>query len=285
MPKKKIQKNLWRNKLRTACTLNNMLEKCEYIIFFDTETTGLNTSKERIIQLSAIKTDKNLKEVARFNSYCNPYPMLISPKITEITGIKHEDVQNAPLEVEVVKDFNVFSQNSCFVAYNSEFDNAMLMSAFARAGINREISHFDAREVSYDNVPNSPDFKLATVCNELSITGNGDFHNAMYDVEMMLELFKKYYEMYTNFEDSENKKPKVKVFALNPWSIGKNKRLYVPTSCGSFYYDMIKKHWGEKDATFAEANMIDVEKQAIRLAAIRGCTLNNLKESVSYRDL
>ena len=60
MAKKKIEKKYWRNLLSTSNNLKRLLDKYEYIVFFDTETTGLNTSKERIIQISAIKTDKEL---------------------------------------------------------------------------------------------------------------------------------------------------------------------------------------------------------------------------------
>ena len=286
MAKKKIEKRLWRNLLRTSTILKNILNQCEFLIFFDTETTGLRTDTDKIIQLSAIKTDKDLNIISRFDSYCNPYPMLISPKITEITGITPADVENAPLEKDVVTEFNEFTQNCGFVAYNSEFDYEMITNAFARAGIKREILHFDVREIAYDVAPNSSDFKLSTICSYLNINKEGEFHNSMFDVEMMYELFKKFYTQYINFTDTESCKPKAKVFALNPWSIGKNRRIYVPTSLGCFYYDIIKKHWGEKDTSFDAVNMSDIERQAIDMAQRKGyASLNKVKESVSYRDL
>ena len=102
MAKAKESKNLWRNMLKTSTILKELVNNFEFLIFFDTETTGLKTDKDRIIQLSAIKTDKNLNEIDRFNSYANPYPLLISPKITEITGIRMSDVENAPLEKEMI---------------------------------------------------------------------------------------------------------------------------------------------------------------------------------------
>lgn len=279
-------KILWRNMLKTSTLLRELVNTFDYLVFFDTETTGLKTDKDRIIQLSAIKTDKELNEIDRFDSYANPYPLLISPKITEITGIKMSDVANAPLEKEMIIEFNKFSTNCCFIAYNSEFDADMLKNAFLRAGINRNIKHFDVREMAYDSVPNSSDFKLATVCDFIGLKKDGSFHNSMYDVEMMLDFFKVFYNQYLLFEDNEKNKPKVKVFALNPWSIGKNRRIYVPTSCGSFYYDIIKKHWGEKDASFDDANMCDVEEQAIKMANIKGYdNLSKVKESIFYRDL
>lgn len=286
MAKTKESKNLWRNMLKTSTILKELVNDFEFLIFFDTETTGLKTDKDKIIQLSAIKTDKNLNEIDRFNSYANPYPLLISPKITEITGIRMSDVENAPLEKEMISQFNIFSTNCCFIAYNSEFDSDMLNNAFLRAGINRKIKHFDVREMAYDTVPNSKDFKLSTVCDFIGLKREGSFHNSMYDVEMMLDFFKTFYRQYITFEDIEISKPKVKVFALNPWSIGKNRRIYVPTSCGSFYYDIIKKHWGEKDASFDDANMCDVEAQAIKMANKKGYdNLSKVKESIFYRDL
>lgn len=286
MSKKKEEKRMWRNLLRTATALNEILSLNEFLIFFDTETTGLKTNSDKIIQISAIKTDKDLNEIARFNSYCNPYPMLISPKITEITGITSSDVENAPLETKVISDFNEFSQECGFVAYNSEFDYEMLINAFKRANISRDIMHFDVREISYDIFPTSTDFKLSTICNNLNIVREGSFHDSMYDVEMMFELFKKYYPKYINFSDTESQKPKAKIFALNPWSIGKNRRIYVPTSLGTFYYDIIKKHWGEKDTSFDNVNMNDVEQQAINMAKRKGYeTLAKVKESITYRDL
>jgi hypothetical protein len=162
----------------------------------------------------------------------------------------------------------------------------MLNSATKRSSLSIPIVHFDVREMAYDMLPNAPDFKLSTICNTCGIAGNGNFHNSMYDVEMMLTFFKKYYNYYIEYEDKEYTKNKVKVFAINPWSIGKNKRLYVPTSCGCFYYDMIKKNWGEKDGLIDEVNMILVEEQAIKMASAKGYnSLSNVKESVSYHDM
>lgn len=285
MATKKTDKNLWRNLYKTALDIKCLIGECETLVFFDTETTGLNFERDRIIQISAIKTDKELNIIDTFDSFCNPYPILVSPKITEITGIKQSDIENAPSESIVMQQFDTFCGNSCFIAYNSEFDYNMTTNAFARAGIQRSIKHFDAREISYDIAPNCTNFKLSTVCEYLNIKKEGAFHNAMFDVEMTYELFKKYYDFYLTLKDEESKKPRVKVFALNPWSIGKNRRIYVPTSCGSFYYDVIKKNWGEKDASFSDANMADVEAQAIRMAKTMGTTLPKLKEKISYVDV
>ena len=284
--KKKTEKRLWRNIAKTAEKFKFIFNTADALVIFDTETTGLKTDKDRIIQISAIKIDKDFNEIDRFNMYANPYPILVSPKITSITGITADMVENAKTENEVIRLFNDFSQNCNFVAYNSEFDYEMLTSAFERAGIKRNIEHFDVREVAYDMIPNCTNFKLQTVCEYLELVKEENFHNAMFDVEMTFEILKKYYLTYLNFDNMEMSKAKAKVFALNPWSIGKNHRIYVPTSVGSFYYDVIKKHWGEKDASFDDANMIDIEEQAIKMALKKGYTsLGKVKESVFYRDL
>ena len=43
--------------LKTSTLLRELVIAFDYLVFFDTETTGLKTDKDRIIQLSAIKTD------------------------------------------------------------------------------------------------------------------------------------------------------------------------------------------------------------------------------------
>ena len=284
--KKKEEKRLWRNIEKTAENFKFIYNTAEFLVVFDTETTGLKTDKDRIIQISAIKINKDFNEIDRFNMYANPYPVLVSPKITSITGITADMVENAKPESEVMKLFDEFTKDCNFIAYNSEFDYEMLTAAFKRAGIERKIEHFDVREVSYDMVPNCSDFKLLTVCEYLELVNDDNFHDAMFDVEMTLKIIKKYYLTYLNFCNTEISKSKAKVFGLNPWSIGKNHRIYVPTSVGSFYYDVIKKHWGEKDASFDDVNMIDVEKQANDLATRKGyASLAKVKESVFYRDL
>lgn len=87
----------------------------------DLETTGFYIPpKDRIIEIGAVRIE-NLKIVKEFSTLVNPYKP-IPPIVSEITGIKNEDVKNAPRIGNALKDFYRFAQGSVITAYNVAFD-------------------------------------------------------------------------------------------------------------------------------------------------------------------
>ncbi|MBQ5879325.1 MAG: 3'-5' exonuclease, partial [Alistipes sp.] len=64
------------------------------IVFFDLETTGVNTSSDRIVEISLIKVMPNGEEIAKTRRI-NP-EMPIPPEATAVHGITDEDVKDAP---------------------------------------------------------------------------------------------------------------------------------------------------------------------------------------------
>ena len=60
-------------------------------IFYDTETTGLETAFAQILQFAAIKTDENLNELERFDIRCRLLPHIVpSPGAMLVTEISPE---------------------------------------------------------------------------------------------------------------------------------------------------------------------------------------------------
>lgn len=85
----------------------------------DIETTGFSTSNDEIIEIGAIKY-RNGEILERFNSYI--FASQVPPKITEITGITSDMVEDAPPLRTVLRDFKVFLNDSIFMAHNLKFD-------------------------------------------------------------------------------------------------------------------------------------------------------------------
>ncbi len=57
-------------------------------IFYDTETTGLETAFDQILQFAAIKTDDDLNELDRFDIRCRLMPHMVpSPGALRVTGV------------------------------------------------------------------------------------------------------------------------------------------------------------------------------------------------------
>lgn len=87
---------------------------------FDTETTGLKAESERVIEIGAVKFDKN-GTIEEFGTLIDP-ERRISPVITEITNITNEMLKGMPKASEAIPSFLEFSKDCILVAHNAPFD-------------------------------------------------------------------------------------------------------------------------------------------------------------------
>lgn len=109
------------------------------LLFFDIEATGLDTSRDRIVELSYIKVSPDGSEEAQTMRF-NP-TIHISAEATAVNGITDEDVAQCPTFADKAAELaRVFS--GCDIAgYNSNhFDVPMLVEEFIRAGVEFDVS-------------------------------------------------------------------------------------------------------------------------------------------------
>lgn len=104
------------------------------LAFIDLETTGVNVSTDRIVELSVLKISPNGKE-EWMSTRVNP-EMPIPAKTTAIHGIKDEDVANSPIFKEVAKNLALFLEGCDLAGYNAiKFDIPVLAEEFLRVNI------------------------------------------------------------------------------------------------------------------------------------------------------
>ena len=104
------------------------------IVFFDLETTGVDTANDRIVEISMIKIMPDGDEVVRTRRI-NPQ-MHIPEQATAIHGITDEDVKNEPTFAQIAKSLAQFIDGCDFGGFNSNrFDLPMLVEEFLRAGV------------------------------------------------------------------------------------------------------------------------------------------------------
>jgi DNA polymerase III subunit epsilon len=118
------------------------------IVFFDLETTGLNISKDQIIEISLLKVFPDGSEFSKTTLVKPEIP--ISDEAFAVHGIANEDVKNAPVFAEIAAEIQLFLQNCDIAGYNSNrFDLPLLMEEFLRVGID-----FDLRGIRFIDVQN-----------------------------------------------------------------------------------------------------------------------------------
>ncbi len=91
----------------------------DYVIF-DIETSGLNPSKDKIIEIGAVKYINNRK-VDEFNYLINPNVKL-EKIITEVTGLTDHDLIDKPNIKEILPKFLDFIGDYPVIGHNVSFD-------------------------------------------------------------------------------------------------------------------------------------------------------------------
>ena len=108
------------------------------IIFFDLETTGINVTTDRIVEISILKIFTDGHEESRTYKI-NP-EMPIPPETTKIHGISDEDVQDCPKFREVAKTIAQFIEGADIGGFNSnKFDIPVLAEEFIRAEVDIDL--------------------------------------------------------------------------------------------------------------------------------------------------
>jgi len=101
------------------------------IVFIDLETTGLNVSGDRIVEISLLKISPGGAE-KWFTSRVNP-EIPIPPKVTAIHGITDADVADCPKFREIAKTLAAFLEGCDLAGYNAiKFDIPLLAEEFLR---------------------------------------------------------------------------------------------------------------------------------------------------------
>ena len=104
------------------------------IVFFDLETTGVDTAKDRIVEISMVKVMPDGEQIVKTRKL-NP-GMHIPAEATAIHGITDEDVKDEPTFAQVAKSLEQFIRGCDFGGFNSNrFDLTVLVEEFLRAGV------------------------------------------------------------------------------------------------------------------------------------------------------
>ena len=109
------------------------------LIFFDLETTGVNASKDRIVEISYIKLMPNGTEVEK-TLRINP-EMHIPEEATAVHGITDADVADKPRFKDIAKELARVFEGCDIAGFNSNrFDVPLLAEEFLRADVDLDFS-------------------------------------------------------------------------------------------------------------------------------------------------
>lgn len=149
-------------------------------IFFDLETSCLNSKCAEIIEIAALKVS-NGEIIDKFNSLIKPQNGITADS-TAVNGITEEMVKDAPVASEVLADFINFIEKLPLVGHNiSSYDLPILRRCITELfDLELTNEYVDTLHLAKERISSIPNYKLSTIAAYFSI--NSDcFHRALAD--------------------------------------------------------------------------------------------------------
>jgi DNA polymerase-3 subunit epsilon len=160
-------------------------------IVFDTETTGLDSRDERIIELGGIELVNRFPTGRVFHQFINPQGREINPEAQAVHGISAADLVGKPTLPDIADEFLAFVDGAKLVAHNAGFDMAFINAELDRIGQppidpGRVIDTLALARRRHPMGPNS----LDALCRRYGIdNSHRTKHGALLDSELLAEVY------------------------------------------------------------------------------------------------
>jgi DNA polymerase-3 subunit epsilon len=177
-----------------------MLQLARPIAFIDLETTGVNLSTDRIVEIAIVRIMPDSSRSVK-RKLINP-EMPIPQASTDIHGISTEMVKDAPTFKQAGNEIKQFLENCDLGGYNSNrFDIPMLMEEFLRAGMSVDLSDrrmIDVQHIFYTMEPRTLSAAYKFYCQKELINA----HSAEVDINATIEVLFSQVEKYSQLGNS-----------------------------------------------------------------------------------
>ncbi len=155
-------------------------------VVFDIETTGFSSSRNRIIEIGAVRVvNGNITD--KFSTFVNP-DVPIPFEIEQLTGINDNMVLPYPKIDEILPQFLEFCGDSVLVAHNASFDVGFIAYNVSRLNIAFDPTVIDTVALARLLLPKLNRYKLDTVAKALNISLE-NHHRAVDDAGCTAEIF------------------------------------------------------------------------------------------------
>jgi len=158
-------------------------------VVFDTETTGLDAARDRVIAIGAVRLQAGSAAADAYSSLVDP-GRPIPQDSTTVHGITDADVAGARPFAEVMSEFAEWAGSGVVVGFAVGFDLAVLKAEHERAGLVwRAPRWLDVRHLLQLVKPTLPNPSLDTAAAWLGLAVS-ERHRAVGDARLTAEIFR-----------------------------------------------------------------------------------------------
>ncbi|OAP38869.1 DNA polymerase III subunit epsilon [Sinorhizobium glycinis] len=160
-------------------------------IIFDTETTGLDSREDRVIEIGGVELENQFPTGRTIHIYINPGDRKVHPDALAVHGITDDFLKDKPSFADVVDEIVDFFGDARWVAHNATFDIGFINAEFERLGlppiaIDRVTDTLAMARRKHPMGPNS----LDALCRRYGIDNSHRAkHGALLDSELLAEVY------------------------------------------------------------------------------------------------
>lgn len=188
----------------------------------DVETTGLNPKTDKLIEIGAVKVRGGIIGES-FHSYVYPGRKL-EARITELTGITDEMLEDAPPIEDVLPKLMEFIGEDVLLGHRILFDYSFIKKAAVNRKLSFEKKGIDTLKIARRYLPELESKRLGFLCEYFGI--ELDAHKAQSDAEAAARL---YFKLAQHFGGEDGFMPSTLVYKVkkeNPITKQQKERLY-----------------------------------------------------------
>lgn len=160
-------------------------------IIFDTETTGLDSREDRVIELGCVELVNRFPTGRTLHRLINAQGRSVHPDALAVHGISDADLADKPVFAEIIDVFIEFIDGAKLVAHNANFDIGFINAEFERLGQlaiepDRVVDTLALARRKHPMGPNS----LDALCRRYGIDNSRRTkHGALLDAELLAEVY------------------------------------------------------------------------------------------------
>ena len=166
----------------------NLTTLPEQFVVFDLETTGLNPDKHEIIEIGAIRVNRDSTKHDTFQTLVKPSKN-VPKKITELTGINQAMLDSDGKSLEMaLQEFISFVGDLRLVSFNAEFDMAFLRNASDKYSIDVSNPVSCALRMARRAWPGRHSYRLVDLAKDGNL-GDSGTHRALGDCQRTVIVY------------------------------------------------------------------------------------------------
>jgi DNA polymerase-3 subunit epsilon len=160
-------------------------------IIFDTETTGLDSKLDRVIEIGGVELENHFPTGRTLHLFISPGDRKVHPDALAVHGITDEFLKDKPSFADLAQQILDFFGDARWVAHNANFDMGFINAEFERIGLPPILQEkvTDTLALARRKHPMGPN-SLDALCRRYGIdNSHRTKHGALLDSELLAEVY------------------------------------------------------------------------------------------------